>query len=338
MPRPASGYRFGGHLFGFAEIDDRARYTSATLDCRLLGQLELDAEIAAATRHFGELVSGYPGRLVLFDGPRLVVSEPPRLDPPAASGGGVLRLRFRRTNYFTAALCRGVLNGDLADYLAAAWGHGYSGTGQIRATLKASPGFHPLEHPGVGVGICPVAFDAAGQPWTVLHQRGPSVAVNPGMWSTAVHESFGVTDVIAGGTAATERRVDPWAAAVRGAREELGVELAHAELFGFGLDPAEDQAGRPSTGGGYTFAGWAEVSVPAGRLSSLRLGGSDAFEAQRSLPVRLSADGVADALASIRPEQIFGPSVYCLAGTLERLCPGSAAVAGRRLARAWRPV
>lgn len=90
MPPPASGYRFGGHLFGFAKIDDRARYTSATLDCRLLGQLELDAEIAAATRHFGELVSGYPGGLVLFDGPRLVISAPPRLGQ-AASGGGVLR-------------------------------------------------------------------------------------------------------------------------------------------------------------------------------------------------------------------------------------------------------
>jgi len=152
-----------------------------------------------------------------------------------------------------------------------------------------------------------------------------------------VHESFSVTDVIAGGSAATACRVDPWATAMRGTREELGVDLAHAELFGFGLDPAEDRAGRPSTGGGYTFVGWGEVGVPAARLPSLRLGGSDAFEAQRSLPVRLSADGVAGALAGIRPEQIFGPSVYCLAGTLERLCPGSAAVAGRRLARAWRP-
>jgi hypothetical protein len=334
MLQPTRRYRFGGHVFGFAKIDDRDRYTPATLDCRLLGKLELDPEIAAATRHFGELVRAYPGELVLFDGPRLVISAAPRLDK-AAAGSGVLRLRFRQTSYFTAALCRGVINGALADYLAGAWNHAFPDTGQIRAALKARGGFHPLEHPGVGVGICPIAFDNAGQPWTVLHQRGPSVAVNPGMWSTAVHESFSMADVTVSGAGAAERSVDPWATARRGAREELGVDLLRVELFGFGLDPAEDTAGRPSTGGGFTFVGWGEVGVPAQRLPSLRLHGSDAFEAQRSLAVELSADGVAAALAGIRPEQIFGPSVCALIGTLERFYPGSAPVAQRRLARAW---
>jgi hypothetical protein len=332
-PEPTRRYEFGGHVYGLTKIDDRDRYTSATLDCRLVGQLELDPEIAAAARHFSELVRDYPGHLVLFDGPRLVISDAPRLDRAAA--GGILRLRFRQTSYFVAALCRGVINGELADYLAAAWSCEFPDTGQIRAILKASPCFHPLEHPGAGVGICPVAFDAAGRPWTVLHQRGPSVAVNPGMWSTGVHESFSMTDVVARGGGSAERLVDPWATARRGAREELGVDLLHAELFGFGLDPAEDGAGRPSTGGGFTLVGWGEVGIPARRLTSLRLHGSDSFEAQRSLAVRLSADGVVAALAGIRPEQIFGPSVYALAGTLERLCPGSAEVADQRLARAW---
>ena len=193
MPQPPTKYRFAGHVFGFAKIDERDRYTSATLDCRLVG-LEPDPEIAAATRYFGELVGRYPGELVLFDGPRLVISDPPQLDQAA---GGVLRLRFRQTSYFTAALCRGVINGELANYLAKTWSREIPGTDQIRATLRTARSFQPLEHPGVGVGICPVAFDAAGQPWTVLHQRGRSVAVNPGMWSTAVHESFSVADVMA---------------------------------------------------------------------------------------------------------------------------------------------
>ena len=109
MPQPPTKYRFAGHVFGFAKIDERDRYTSATLDCRLVGQLEPDPEIAAATRHFGELVGRYPGELVLFDGPRLVISDPPQLDQAV---GGVLRLRFRQTSYFTAALCRGVINGS----------------------------------------------------------------------------------------------------------------------------------------------------------------------------------------------------------------------------------
>ncbi len=332
MPQPPTKYRFAGHVFGFAKIDERDRYTSATLDCRLVGQLEPDPEIAAATRHFGELVGRYPGELVLFDGPRLVISDPPQLDQAA---GGVLRLRFRQTSYFTAALCRGVINGELANYLAKTWSREIPGTDQIRATLRTARSFQPLEHPGVGVGICPVAFDAAGQPWTVLHQRGRSVAVNPGMWSTAVHESFSVADVIASAAGTGAGSVDPWATARRGAREELGVDLLGVDLFGFGLDPAEDEAGRPATGGGFTFIGWGEVGVPVERLPSLRLGGSDAFEAQRSLPVKLSAHGLADALATIKPDQIFGPSVCALVGTLERLSPGSAAVAQRRLARAW---
>jgi hypothetical protein len=327
---PPAGFRLGSHEFAFSVLDCQDHYESGSVDAQYVGQLELDPRISVAAAHFGALVRTFPGDLTIFDGHRLVISALPELvRDPGDTRRRILRLRFMRTSYFAGALFRSLPTPEFNRHVISNWPSGALSIRELRELVRGPGTFHPLANPGTGVSICPVVSDDYDDLWTVLHRRARSVAVNPGMWCTAIDEGFSEADISSDG------RLDPWATARRGAKEELGIDLSDVTLFGFGLDPVGPPGGPQSTGSGYVFSGWARADVS---LAELRIAGSrsdDAFEAEQSLIVRLTPDGVVAALSGINPGRITGPALYGLLGTLDRVQPGAAARARKSLPELW---
>jgi hypothetical protein len=324
-------FRLGSHQFGLSILDCRERYERCSVDARYAGQLRLDPRISAAVAHFGTLVSTFHGDLTIFDGDRLVISAPPELvADPAVHGRSILRLRFMRTSYFAGALCRPLPTPEFDRHVRSSWPASAPTISEIRELISRPDSFHPLMDPGTGVSICPVVADESGDLCTMLRRRASSVAVNPGMWSTAIDEGFSPADISADG------RLDPWAAARRGAREELGIELPDVTLFSFGRDPVSTPVGVQPTGSGYVFSGWGEASLTPAQLRIAATHSDDAFEGEESLIVHLTASGVAAALSGIKPGQITGVALYGLLCTLERIQPGAAARVASALPDFWR--